>query len=173
MNNKDFILAGSIIGLHGLKGYIKVKSFLENPKDIFNFNEYFINELSFNCLSLKFYKKSVFICELVGINSIEKAKKFLNKNIFISRSSFPKIDKDEIYLNDLISFNVELESGLYLGELVKFYDFGGGTIIGVKYGDEEKMLPFSENFIININQDLKLITLSSSIKTLINQNVDC
>jgi len=156
------------LGLHGLKGYIKVKSFLENPKDLFNYNKYFVNKISFSSLLLKFNKKSVFICELVGINSIEEAKKFVNKDIFIYKSSLPKTDKDEIYLNDLISFNVELESGLYLGELVKFYDFGAGPIIGVKQGHTEMMLPFSDNFIINIDQDLKLITLSSSIKTLIN-----
>ena len=168
MYSKDFILVGSIVGLHGLKGYLKVKSFLENPKDIFNFDEYFINKLSFRSILLKFNKKSVFICELVGIKSIEEAKKFVNNDIFIYKSSLPKTDKDEIYLNDLISFNVELESGLYLGELVKFYDFGGGPIIGVKQGHTEKMLPFSDNFIINIDQDSRVITLSSNIKTLIN-----
>ena len=168
MHSKDLILVGSIVGLHGLKGYLKVKSFLQNPKDIFKFDEYFINKLSFSSILLKFNKKSVFICELIGINSIEEAKKFVNNDIFIYKSSLPKTDKDEIYLNDLISFNVELESGLYLGELVNFYDFGAGPIIGVKQGHTEKMLPFSDNFIINIDQDLKLITLSSSIKTLIN-----
>ena len=167
MNKKNFILVGSILGLHGLKGYIKVKSFLENPNDLFNYDKYCINKISFSSLLLKFNKKSVFICELVGINSIEEAKKFVNKDIFIYKSSLPKTDKDEIYLNDLISFNVELESGLYLGELVKFYDFGAGPIIGVKQGHTETMLPFSDNFIKNIDQDLKLITLSSSIKTLI------
>ena len=57
-NKKNFILAGSILGLHGLKGYIKVKSFLENPKDLFNFDKYFINKISFSCLKLKFNKKS-------------------------------------------------------------------------------------------------------------------
>ena len=168
MYSKDFILVGSIVGLHGLRGYLKVKSFLENPKDIFKFDEYFINKLSFSSILLKFNKKSVFICELEGINSIEEAKKFVNKDIFISRLSLPKTDKDEIYLNDLISFNVELESGLCLGELVNFYDFGAGPIIGVKQGHTEKMLPFSDNFIINIDQDLRVITLSSNIKTLIN-----
>ena len=168
MNKKNFILVGSIVGLHGLRGYLKVKSFLENPKDIFKFDEYFINKLSFGSILLKFNKKSVFICELVGINSIEEAKKFVNNDIFIYKSSLPKTDKDEIYLNDLISFNVELETGLYLGELVKFYDFEAGPIIGVKQGHTEKMLPFSDNFIINIDQDLRVITLSSNIKTLIN-----
>ena len=168
MYSKDFILVGSIVGLHGLRGYLKVKSFLEKPNDIFKFDEYFINKRSFSSILLKFNKKSLFICELVGINSIEEAKKFVNNDIFIYKSSLPKTDKDEIYLNDLISFDVELESGLYLGELVKFYDFGGGPIIGVKQGHTEKMLPFSDNFIINIDQDLSLITLSSRIKTLIN-----
>ena len=161
------------MGLHGLKGYIKVKSFLENPKDLFNFDKYFIKKVSFSSLQLKFNKKSIFICKLSGINSMEEAKNFVKADIFICRSSLPKTDEDEIYLNDLISFNVELESGLRLGELVKFYDFGAGPIIGVKHGDEEKMLPFSNNFIINIDQDLKVITLSSNIKTLINKNVDC
>ena len=168
MYSKDFILVGSIVGLHGLKGHLKVKSFLENPKDIFKFDEYFINKLSFSSILLKFNKKSVFICELVGINSMEEAKNFVKADIFICRSSLPETDEDEIYLNDLLSFNVELESGLYLGELVKFYDFGGGPIIGVKQGHTEKMLPFSDNFIINIDQDLRVITLSSNIKTLIN-----
>ena len=168
MNKKNFILAGSILGLHGLKGYIKVKSFLENPKDLFNFDKYFINKVSFSSLQLKFNKKSIFICELSGINSMEEAKNFVNNDIFIYKSSLPKTDKDEIYLNDLISFNVELESGLCLGELVNFYDFGAGPIIGVKQGHTEKMLPFSKNFIINIDQDLRVITLSSNIKTLLN-----
>ena len=168
MNKKKFILAGSILGLHGLKGYIKVKSFLENPKDLFNFDKYLIKNISFSSLTLKFNKKSVFICELAGIDSMEEAKNFVKADIFICRSSLPETDEDEIYLNDLISFNVELESGLCLGELIKFYDFGGGPIIVVKHGNEEKMLPFSKNFIINIDRDLRLITLSSSIKTLIN-----
>ena len=168
MNKKKFILAGSILGLHGLKGYIKVKSFLENPKDIFNFDKYFINKVSFSSLILKFNKKSIFICELSGINSMEEAKNFVKADIFICRSSLPETDEDEIYLNDLISFNVELESGLCLGELVKFYDFGAGPIIAVKQGHTEKMLPFSDNFIINIDKDLRVIILSSNIKTLIN-----
>ena len=168
MYKKNLILAGSIVGLHGLKGYIKVKSFLENQKDIFYFDKYFINKISFSSLLLKFSKKSIFICELAGINSVEKAKNFVKADIFICRLSLPEIDKNEIYLNDLINFNVELDSGLYLGELVNFYDFGAGPIIGVKQGHEEKMLPFSKNFIINIDQDLRVITLSSSIKTLVN-----
>ncbi len=156
------------MGLHGLKGHIKVKSFFENPKDLFNFDKYFINKISFSSLLLKFNKKSIYICELAGINSVEEAKNFVKADIFIFRSSLPETNEDEIYLNDLTSFNVELESGLCLGEVVKFYDFGGGPIIGVKNGDEEKMLPFSKNFIINIDRDLRLITLSTSIKTLIN-----
>ena len=167
MYSKDFILVGSIVGLHGLRGYLKVKSFLKNPKDLFNFDKYFINEISFSYLLLKFNKKSVFICELAGINSMQEAENFVKSDIFICRTSLPETDENEIYLNDLINFNVKLESGVFLGELVRFYDFGGGPIIGVKHGDEEKMLPFSKKFIINIDRDLRLITLSSSLKTLI------
>ena len=97
-NKKSFILAGSIVGLHGLKGYIKVKSFLENPKDIFKFGEYFIDKISFSSILLKFNKKSVFICELEGINSIEEAKKFVNKVLTINIGS--PIDTRKYSLDD-------------------------------------------------------------------------
>ena len=94
MNKNNFILAGSILGIHGLKGYIKVKSFLENPKDLFNYDKYLINKISFSSLLLKFSKKSIFICELAGINSVEKAKNFVKADILImDKSSFGYIEK--------------------------------------------------------------------------------
>ena len=166
MYNKNLILVGSIVGVHGLKGYLKVKSFLENPKDIFKFDKYIINDLYFTSLIFKYNKKSIFICELIDVNSLEEAKLLISSNIFICRSLLPKIESDETYFIDLINYNVVLESGLNLGKLIKFYDFGAGPIIEVKNGEKKKMLPFSESFIINIDKNLSVITLSSNIKTL-------
>ena len=44
----------------------------------------------------------------------------------------------------------------------------GAEVSEGEHGDEEMMLPFSKNFIIKIDRDLRVIILSSSIKTLIN-----
>ena len=60
---------------------------LQNPKDLFNFDKYFINNVSFSSLQLKFNKKSIFICELSGINSMEEAKNFVKADIFINRAT--------------------------------------------------------------------------------------
>ena len=60
-----------------------------------------------------------------------------------------------------------LETGENLGKVIKFYDFGAGSIIEVSYNKDKKMLPFSKKFILNIDQSLKVITLSSGIKTLL------
>ena len=97
---------------------------------------------------------------------MDEAKKLINTNVFIKRSSLPVINDDEIYFFDLIGYDIKLESGLNLGKLIKFYDFGAGPIIEVNNGVEEIMLPFTENFITNIDKNLRVIILSSDIKTL-------
>ena len=167
MENQNLILVGSIIGIHGLKGYVKIKSFLENPNDIFKFNEFLIKDKKFNSLSLKFSKKSYMVCELSGIHSITESSTLSDSNIFIKRSSLPKIKEDEIYLTDLINFNVELDTGRYIGKVFAYYNFGAGPIIEVTYGNDKRMLPISKIFILNIDQKLKTITLSSNIKSLL------
>ena len=167
MQNQKFILVGSIIGKHGLKGYLKVKSFLEFPDHIFKFNEYLINKQVFSKLSLKFIKKSYFVSELIGINNVEEANNLIEKDIFVKRASLPKEKKDEIYLVDLINYSVKLETGENLGKVIKFYDFGAGSIIETLNDKDKKMIPFSNKFILSIDQNFKVITLSSGIKTLL------
>ena len=91
MRYQNLILVGSIIGIHGLKGYVKIKSFLENPNDIFKFDEFEkiysllsndFNKLRF-IIDIVFYKlKELFINnkDEVKRNSILELLTFINNN---------------------------------------------------------------------------------------------
>ena len=38
MSLSDYIVVGKIIATHGIKGWLTIKSFTSNPKDIFSYN---------------------------------------------------------------------------------------------------------------------------------------
>ena len=56
LSKKNLIEIGSFVGVHGIKGDVKLKSFLEIPENIFSYKEIFI-ESSENPIKLKFVRK--------------------------------------------------------------------------------------------------------------------
>ena len=56
MSKKNLIEIGSFVGVHGIKGEVKLKSFTEIPENIFSFKEIFV-ESSENPIKLKFIRK--------------------------------------------------------------------------------------------------------------------
>ena len=164
MEETNYITIGRILGVHGIKGFVKIKSYLEEPYDIFNFNEIFINKTKFKRIYFRFRKKTNFIVELDGVNRLDEAKNFVNLDILIKKELLPKLKEKEFYLNDLISFNVKSEKGRVLGKITGFFDFGAGLIAEVKRDNKLDLLPFSNEFIVKIDNKSKLIIISSNVE---------
>ena len=56
LSKKKLIEIGCFVGVHGIKGEVKLKSFTEIPENIFSFNEIFI-ESSVYPIKLKLTRK--------------------------------------------------------------------------------------------------------------------
>ena len=164
MIETNYIPIGRILGVHGIKGLVKIKSYLEKPNDIFNFNELFINKIKIKQINFKFRKKSTFVAELSGVDSVNEAKNFVNFEIFLKKDLLPKLNNKEFYLNDLISFNLKSESGNKLGKITGFFDFGAGLIVEVKRKNKLELLPFSDEFIVKIDYKSQFIIISSNVE---------
>ena len=164
MKETNYIKVGRILGIHGTKGLVKIRSYLENPSDIFNFNELFINEIKFKGINFRFKKKTNFIVEFVGIKSLDQARKFINFDIFINMELLPKLKDKEFYLKDLINFIVKSESGKVLGKVRDFYDFGAGLIIEIQNKKKMELVPFSDEFIVKIDNKSHFIIITSNIE---------
>ena len=90
MSNKDLIEIGCIIGIHGIKGEVKLKSYAENPENIFSYKEIFLENDSYP-IKFKFLRKvkQNFICEIENVKTRNDAEKFRNSKLFIKRDSLP------------------------------------------------------------------------------------
>ena len=83
MSKKNLIEIGCFVGVHGIKGEVKLKSFTEIPENIFSFNEIF-TESSENPIKLKLIRqlKQIFVCKIENVQTRTDAENFKGLRLF-------------------------------------------------------------------------------------------
>jgi 16S rRNA processing protein RimM len=150
---KKTIVAGKILKPHGIKGLLKIKSFMQNPKDIFNYPTLFNKDLTKEYkIDLKHSKNpDTFIISVNNINTPEEAEELRNIELYLERDKLPKTDEDEYYYSDLEGLNI-LTNGEKKGIVLKVSDFGAGAMLEIEWEDgEEETIPFTDDFIKEVN----------------------
>ena len=163
----ELILVAKIVATKGLKGEVKIKSFLDNPYSILEYDLKDSKEKIYQVDS--FYEhKNLLIAKLVGYDSIDMVESLINKELYIYREEFPEIDKEEdnYYHVDLIGLKVVDASQNYIGVIVAVYDFGAGDILEIKTNQNTTfMLEFTKkNFpVINMKEQLVQVVMPEEI----------
>ena len=104
-NEKDLICVGVVAGVHGLKGAVKIKSFMENQEDILSFGPLFNRAFrdSYKITLVSKNKKGI-VARLSGIEDRNAAEDIKGLELYVPRAVLPKLNKDEFYYHDLIFF---------------------------------------------------------------------
>jgi len=166
--NKDFIPIGKIISSYGLKGELKVLLYNEKSNMLNeNFNVWLFFENKFNSLvieTVKVYKQYKLI-KFKSINdrtSVDAIKS--NKILYASRKDFPKLNKDDFYLIDLIGFDVESDN-LIVGKIIDIINLPTNNSLLVLGDDSiEFMIPILEEFVKFFDfENSKVIVKNSEI----------
>ena len=164
LSKKNLIEIGSFVGVHGIKGEVKLKSFTEIPENIFSFKEIFI-ESSENPIKLKFIRKfkQIFFCKIENIETRSDAENFKGLKLFISRKSLPNLTDKEFYHSDLLNFEVYNLNKESFGEVKSLEDFGAGLLVEVKKNNKTFYLPMGKTFLKKIDYKDKQIILDLDI----------
>jgi len=149
------IVVAKILTSHGVRGYVKLESYMEYPKDIFNYSDalYDINNRKFKIDFIGTIKYNVFIAKIDGVNDMDLAKSFKNTELYIDINLLPKTSDDEFYYNELIGLNAKSIDKKCSGIVVSVDDFGAGTVVEIKW-DNEKMtesIPFINEYFKEVN----------------------
>ena len=160
MSKKNLIEIGSFIGVHGIKGEVKLKSFTEIPENIFSFKEIF-TETSENPIKLKLIRKlkQTFVCKIENIETRTDAENFKGLKLFVLRESLPNLTDDEFYHSDLLGFEVFNLNRESFGKVISLEDFGAGLLVEVKKNNKTFYLPMSKKFLKKIDYKDKQIIL--------------
>jgi len=161
MSLSDYIVVGKIIATHGIKGWLTIKSFTSNPKDIFSYNlEININNkiTSINIDDYNFMPKKITM-KLKELSRIEDAEDYITKDILVHKNNLPKTTDGEYYWYQLINCAVHTHEHVKIG-LVKSLLRSGETDILIIWNDDLKkeiFIPLIKEYLIKVNLEDNLI----------------
>ena len=161
MSNKNLLEIGLLVGVHGIKGEVKLKSYTEIPENLFSYKDFY-TENSNKPINLKFVRKvkQNLICKIENISTRTDAEKLRGLKLFINRNKLSKLSDDEFYQADLLGFQVYNLKQESFGSIISFNDFGGGLLVEVNKNDKVFYLPMSSNFLKDINYVKKEVVLN-------------
>ncbi|MCA0432049.1 MAG: ribosome maturation factor RimM [Proteobacteria bacterium] len=127
------ILIGRILGAHGVRGEVKLKSFAANPADI---GRYAALQLA-DGRTIRFARlkpaRDEFIASVQGVSDRNAAESFRGQDIFVDRTLLPPTKDGEFYLSDLIGREVR-DATAALGTVSGIQNFGAGDLIELESG---------------------------------------
>ena len=146
-----YICIGRITTPHGLKGDVKLQSYLSTPEDIARYGILYTVAQQ----PLGHLKNLHSVGSLVGrLDSVEtrtQAEALSGTELYIPKSAMPPLEDDAFYHAELIGLTVENETGEAIGHIKALHDFGAGAIIEIALeqpSPEEKNItvfyPFKE-----------------------------
>ena len=164
MYNKKYLEIGLFVGVHGIKGELKLKSYTQAPENIFLYDKLFIESFD-HPIELKFIRKTKqnIVCKIENIKTRNDAEKLKGLKLFVTRDSLPKLKDDEFYQSDLLGFQIYNLKRESFGLIVSFNDFGGGLLAEAKNFDKTFFLPMGNNFLEQIDYEKKEVILNLDI----------
>ena len=146
---RDQVLVGVIVGAHGIKGEVKLKSFTSDPSSIGRYGPLQSSSgQNFEITKLKAAKDD-FIAGLKSVSDRNEAETLKGVELFVSRGKLPKLKTHEAYAHDLLGLDVVLDNGTKLGKLVAMPNYGAGDLleVAVEGNTETVLIPFTNSFV--------------------------
>lgn len=148
----DRLLVGVVVGAHGVRGLVRVKSFTEQPDAITGLAGLSGADNRPMRLSLRGYHKGHVIAAIEGIADRDAALALKGTELFVDRAALPETDADEFYHADLLGLDVERVDGGRLGHVAAINDYGAGPVIDVTTPDRRTIvIPFSRDVVPEVD----------------------
>ena len=133
---------GRIVGVFGVKGWVKVESYTDPREAILNYPEWRLDRPetgSHRVMAGRKHGRQV-VASLEHIEDRDVARQFVGATISVPRAALPELKPREYYRADLIGLRVVNEQGLELGRVERFIDTPAHAVMVVR-GAEEHWLP--------------------------------
>ena len=145
----NFLPTGQIVNTHGLKGYVKVMPWADDPADLLDFDRFFIDGKEYE-VEYAALQKTMVLLKLSGVDDIDQAAKLRNKELSICRDDI-ELEDGVVFIADLIGLPV-LADGVEIGKITEVMTPPGNDVYVVK-GEHEYMIPAVQEFIETLNPE--------------------
>lgn len=170
----DAVEVGSIVDAWGIKGWVKVQPYASDPQALFASKRWFLKPASkaqgprpaatpmpsvLRIVQAKEHGDAI-VAQAQELADRGAAEALHGARVFVSRRSFPSVDRDEYYWVDLIGLEVSNRQGQQLGSVVGLLDTGAHSVLrvapiaaaqGAKARDAERLIPFVAAYVDSVS----------------------
>ena len=138
-----YIEAGEIVTTHGVRGEVKVLSWLDSPEMLCEFDRCRIEGREYVMDSVR-VQKTCNLVKLRGVDTMEDAQKLRGKTMELYRED---ISDELIFAAELVDVEVYAD-GACIGKIKEVLDYPGNSVYVVQ-GEREYLIPAVKEFILS------------------------
>ena len=138
-----YIEAGEIVTTHGVRGEVKVLSWLDSPEMLCEFDRCRISGREYVMDSVR-VQKTCNLVKLRGVDTMEDAQKLRGKTMELYRED---ISDELIFASELVDVEVYAD-GARIGQIKEVLDYPGNSVYVVQ-GEREYLIPAVKEFILS------------------------
>lgn len=160
VDKQKWVAMGYIKGAVGIKGWLKIGASTEYLDGLLDYSEWQLRKDSdIRVVEIEQGKLSngELQVKLIGVDNRDAAALLRGYTIEISREDFAPAEDDEFYWTDLVGMKVLNCEGILLGEVKNLMETGAHDILVVNGEYGQKLIPFVEQFIQDVNADTQTI----------------
>ena len=147
----QYIEAGEIVTTHGVRGEVKVLTWLDDPEMLCEFDRCRIDGKEVIMEQVR-VQKTCNLVKLKGIDTMEAAQALRGKTIELYRED---IDDEVIFAAELMGMEVQCE-GKTIGKIADVLDYPGNMVYVVR-GEREYMIPAVSAFVLDTDMENNLM----------------
>ena len=138
-----YIEAGEIVTTHGVRGEVKVLSWLDSPEMLCEFDRCRIEGREYAMDAVR-VQKTCNLVKLRGVDTMEDAQKLRGKTMELYRED---ISDELIFAAELVDVEV-FADGASIGKIKEVLDYPGNSVYVVQ-GEREYLIPAVKEFILS------------------------
>ena len=161
--SEKFVLLGKVVGVHGIRGELKLESYTEPRTQIFRYMPWRMKsaagEKTIDGCHGRAQGKGI-VAELPGVTDRDAAMALVGTEIWVARSALPKAKPGEYYWCDLEGLEVVTVEGRSLGTVSHLIATGANDVLVAKDAERERLIPFLVGqFVTEVDLEIGRITV--------------
>jgi 16S rRNA processing protein RimM len=150
-------LVGKIVGTHGIKGELKVKS--DTSFDRFKKgNVLYIEKEEKIVINSSRVHKGMHLITINGLTNINDVLCYVNKDIYVPHDR-SELEEGEFYYEDIIGLDCYNSKGELIGPVKDLQEVPQGLILEIQTKNKTILIPFVDEFVVEVDLENKRIQI--------------
>lgn len=154
-----YIELGQIVGVWGVKGWVKLHSYTRNRADIAEYSTWYLeapgkkgDRNAISVLTCRAQGQGI-AAQLEGITDRDQAASMSGCKIFVKQADLPQLSEGEFYWQQLIGLEVS-NSDNKIGVVDSILETGANDVLVVKQFDAalaDVLIPYNEQVVVEVS----------------------